>query len=498
MSHLMSAVEDENKNLAFRSTTSRRNYRHLTTVIALMLSDVLAFTAATQLFRIGRSVPEAVFFAGAENGQKPIDIFFVLAAVFLLVRYVSGDYSRRRLFWDRARASTLTLICCSTPCFMVLLALPGQYSVFAEAGSWGFLLFAIPMFRQGMRIALNWLGMWKVPTALISSCARFSDVHATIDDALTLGCDIKWLALEDEYTGPKEKLRKLKVCRLDDSRDLATQLQEEGCDQAVIATDDMQSRSFADLIQRLMEVGIAVSFIPSFRRLPLIGVTPSYFFGKDMLLFQVRSSLQSLPSRFTKRTFDIAGSLAALILLLPVFILVAIAIKRHDGGPVTYSQKRTGRNGEPFFCLKFRTMAVDADEQLRRWARENPELFKEFQATFKLANDPRITKPGTWLRRTSLDELPQLLNVLRGEMSLVGPRPVLERELIEFYGPAAQLYKRVRPGVTGLWQVRGRSDTSYDERVIFDEWYILNWSFWYDIVILLQTVLVVLLRRGAY
>jgi Undecaprenyl-phosphate galactose phosphotransferase WbaP len=497
MSDHMSAFEGVSNNLVFRSMASKRSYRHLVTVIVLMLSDILVFGAAAWLFRSGRTVPEALFFAGA-GGQRPIDIFFVLAAVFLLVRYLSGDYSRRRLFWDRARVSTLTLLCCSVPSFLILLSLPGQYSAFAEVGSWGFVLFVIPMARQGARLAMNWCGLWKVPTALISSSARFNDVHTTVTDALTLGCDIRWLALEDEYKGPRDKLQRLKVCRLGESRELANRLVEEGCDQAIIATDDMQSQSFASLIQHLMEVGIAVSFIPSFRRLPLVGVTTSYFFGKDMLLFQVRSSLQSMPSRFVKRTFDILGSAAALVLLLPVFTLVAIAIKRFDGGPVTYRQKRTGRNGEPFYCLKFRTMAVDAEEQLRRWGRENPGLYEEFQKSFKLSNDPRITRPGLWLRKTSLDELPQLLNVLRGEMSLVGPRPVLERELIEHYGPAAQLYKRVRPGLTGLWQVRGRSDTSYEERIVFDEWYILNWSFWYDIVILLQTVLVVLLRRGAY
>jgi undecaprenyl-phosphate galactose phosphotransferase len=143
-------------------------------------------------------------------------------------------------------------------------------------------------------------------------------------------------------------------------------------------------------------------------------------------------------------------------------------------------------------------MAVDADERLQRWRIENPELYAEYQKTFKLIEDPRVTKLGAWLRKTSIDELPQLVNVLRGEMSLVGPRPVLERELIEFYGTAAALYKRVRPGLTGLWQVRGRSDTTYEQRVILDEWYILNWSFWYDIVIVLQTVWVVILRKGAY
>ena len=123
---------------------------------------------------------------------------------------------------------------------------------------------------------------------------------------------------------------------------------------------------------------------------------------------------------------------------------------------------------------------------------------RNFLKTFKLKDDPRITRVGKWLRRTSLDELPQLWNVLRGDMSLVGPRPVVAQELDEYYGPAAQLYVRTRPGLTGLWQVSGRSDTSYERRIILDEWYILNWSFWYDIVILVQTAWIVMTGKGAF
>ena len=162
-------------------------------------------------------------------------------------------------------------------------------------------------------------------------------------------------------------------------------------------------------------------------RLPLVGVTTNYFFGlRDVLLFQMRNSLRRAPQRLTKRIFDIVGSLALPILFSPLFLFSPCLIKRHDGGPVTYSQKRAGFRGEPFRCLKFRTMAVDADERLYRWKQEKPELYNEYLKTFKLVDDPRITSPGKWLRKTSLDELPQMVNVLRGEMSLVGPRPVLE------------------------------------------------------------------------
>jgi undecaprenyl-phosphate galactose phosphotransferase len=199
-----------------------------------------------------------------------------------------------------------------------------------------------------------------------------------------------------------------------------------------------------------------------------------------------------------KRTFDVAMSAMLMVVLSPLILVLSIAIKRASHGPITYSQKRIGRHGVPFECIKFRTMVSDADAQLHRWSQDNPELYAEYLKTYKLRDDPRVTAIGKWLRRTSLDELPQLWNVLRGDMSLVGPRPVVAKELDEHYGPATQLYIRARPGMTGLWQVSGRSDTSYKRRVFLDEWYILNWSFWYDIVILIQTAWIVATGKGAF
>ena len=143
-------------------------------------------------------------------------------------------------------------------------------------------------------------------------------------------------------------------------------------------------------------------------------------------------------------------------------------------------------------------MVTDAEKILKKWESEKPELYAEFLKTYKLSEDPRITRIGLWLRKTSLDELPQLWNVLYGEMSLVGPRPVLQEELDQYYGLASKVYIRFRPGMTGLWQVSGRSNTSYERRVLLDEWYVLNWSFWTDIVILLQTFWVVALKKGAF
>jgi lipopolysaccharide/colanic/teichoic acid biosynthesis glycosyltransferase len=199
-----------------------------------------------------------------------------------------------------------------------------------------------------------------------------------------------------------------------------------------------------------------------------------------------------------KRLFDIAGALALLAALSPVMLLVA-ALVRADGGPALFAHERVGRGGRRFGCLKFRSMTVDSAERLEALLAADPEARAEWDATRKLKRDPRVTAVGRFLRASSLDELPQLLNVLRGEMSLVGPRPVQAAELATHYGPAAaMLYASVRPGITGLWQVSGRSDTSYDTRVALDLRYVANPTLLGDLRILLKTPMAVLGRRGAY
>lgn len=237
--------------------------------------------------------------------------------------------------------------------------------------------------------------------------------------------------------------------------------------------------------------------MPAIQTLPPSSANANHFFGRDIVVPCRASNPQGAPSRIVKRVFDLVASAILLVVLSPLFLLIAVAIKQADAGPVTYSHTRVGRNGIPFPCLKFRTMVTDAESKFADWQTSNPELHQQFLQSFKLKDDPRITPVGKWLRRTSLDELPQLLNILRGQMSLVGPRPVIVQELEQYYGPAASLYLRVRPGLTGLWQISGRNETGYQQRVLLDEWYVLNWSFRGDIVILIKTVVVVLSGKGA-
>ncbi len=197
--------------------------------------------------------------------------------------------------------------------------------------------------------------------------------------------------------------------------------------------------------------------------------------------------------RWAKRTFDILGSAALLVMAAPVMLWTAWKIKRHDGGPVLFKQTRVGRDGSYFTCLKFRSMVLDAEAILA-------DLHSQVgyhEGLFKMQGDPRITKPGHWIRRYSLDELPQLLNVLRGDMSLVGPRPPLPSE-VDRYTLTQSRRLRVRPGLTGLWQVSGRSDLSWSESIRLDLYYVDNWSMIQDIVILTRTVGAVLGSRGAY
>ncbi len=203
------------------------------------------------------------------------------------------------------------------------------------------------------------------------------------------------------------------------------------------------------------------------------------------------------PDVVLSETMHFAIAMAAVIFLLPLMIIVAIAVFAHDGGPIVFAHRRIGKDGKNFPCLKFRSMAVDAEDRLRELLANDPEARAEWEKDHKLRNDPRVTKLGDFLRRTSLDELPQLFNVLRGEMSLVGPRPIVAAEISK-YGKRFQHYCAVKPGITGLWQISGRNDTTYRARVAMDCIYAKSRSPGLDLAVLLFTVPAVLSRRGSY
>lgn len=198
----------------------------------------------------------------------------------------------------------------------------------------------------------------------------------------------------------------------------------------------------------------------------------------------------------SKRVLDVVGAIVLILLGLPLMLLIALLVKL-DGGPAIFRHRRVGARGRPFPCLKFRTMHIRAREMLQKHLEANPAARAEWTASFKLKNDPRITRLGRILRKTSLDELPQLFNVLAGDMSLVGPRPIV-REEISRYGGEFCFYAYCRPGLTGVWQISGRSDVDYAQRVAFDRQYVCQWTLWRDIGIILATPKVFLGKSGAY
>lgn len=214
----------------------------------------------------------------------------------------------------------------------------------------------------------------------------------------------------------------------------------------------------------------------------------------EIVKFPTRAAVSYPSSSVMKRGLDIVGGLLLLAALAPVMLVIALLVKR-DGGKAMFSHKRIGANGKPFYCLKFRTMCADAEERLQKVLDENPEARAEWERDFKLKDDPRVTPLGAFMRATSLDELPQLINVIKGEMSLVGPRPIVPAEASR-YGAAFRDYLGCRPGLTGLWQVSGRNDIDYEARVRLDSTYAREWSFFRDISILIRTVGAVLGRTG--
>jgi Undecaprenyl-phosphate galactose phosphotransferase WbaP len=238
-----------------------------------------------------------------------------------------------------------------------------------------------------------------------------------------------------------------------------------------------------------------VILVPDIECISSLGVSVRQIGGQ--LGLEIPQRLFHWPSAFTKRTIDLIVGSVALICLSPLFAALALGVRLSSKGDIFYGQKRCGRHGCTFVALKFRTMVPDADNILATYLAEHPELMTEWTRDHKLKNDPRITRIGKWMRRFSLDELPQLINVIAGQMSLIGPRPIVDAEIPK-YGRCFELYSQVRPGMTGLWQVSGRNRTTYPERVALDEFYVNNWSIWLDLHILSRTVQVVLKASGAY
>ena len=463
---------------------------------AVLFGDVVAFSVAFVIATfINVSIDDnqniAVWFS-TQDKERYATWFGLafLGIMFFLMRF--QHYSDRRPFWDEL-GDVLRLVTSLALLDMTLVAITRwNSSRLWWLIVWGLAVLTIVWGRMLTRFVLQQWGLWIRPTIIIGHGENATEAAIALQSEPRMGFEVAGYVDVDQ---PQPQL-KLNGRTLKNIQELEKLAALPGI-QWVIALEHAQADQREHWLRILSQWGATdISVIPAMRGVPLYGTDMAHFFSHEVALLRVRNNLRRWPARLTKRLFD--TSLAALLIMLlsPLMLCIAVALKL-EGGSVFFAHVRVGKKGKRFNCFKFRSMVPNADQALTNLLESNPDLQAQWHKEHKLKDDPRISPLGEFLRRTSMDELPQLFNVLKNEMSLVGPRPIVEEEL-EKYGLEKSYYLMVRPGLTGLWQVSGRNDVDYDTRVYLDAWYVKNWSLWYDLAILVKTFKVVLLRRGAY
>lgn len=349
-------------------------------------------------------------------------------------------------------------------------------------------------------------GIGRIGTAIIADSTTAIDLVYAFESDVATGYVVSHIFLRDtsaaEFSHEDLPKSRLDIHVSGEQRDYGEFITAYPDLFFVVSLDTFQAKQRDSLINVLNDSGISYAVVPSVTPATLYQTEPRYFFGCDIIMLEVRQGhAMSLPlsfGRLVKRLMDIVVSGAVLLVFSPVFILISIFLKLEGkGGSVFYGGQRIGYKGRRFKCWKFQSMHPNSDHLLTAHLEKNPEAKEAWEKYRKLTNDPRITtKTARILRKASLDEFPQFWNVFIGDMSLVGPRPILEEE-IPYFGEAIKEYLSVKPGLTGLWQVSGRNDTSFKRRVYWDGWYVRNWSLWGDIVILSKTPFALLSRKGA-
>jgi undecaprenyl-phosphate galactose phosphotransferase len=461
--------------------------------ISFIVSDLLAFGAAAAASTMVVALVEgfdarSVLARSVDNAETMRSVWHGWGVILVLLVTLAqlrarGHYSQRIPFWTAARdvisAGLLALVCD----LILSTKIYGIRFDAEQALRWGLFACLILVFRSAAASLLSWFGVWTLRTLVIGPDQDVGRVASALRSEPRLG-----FAIVDTLARPLtagggsfNRWQELVVGR--------------GADYVALVADPADPAGDARIVAALNRARVPFALVHAESALPVGMARPHYFMSHDVVVMAAESALANPFKRAAKRAFDIAVASLLIVTLAPLLLAIAIMVRR-GGGPALYRHKRIGFEGRRFGCLKFRSMDLNGDRILADLLANDADAAAEWAATQKLRNDPRITPIGRLLRRTSLDELPQLLNVLRGDMSLVGPRPVVQSEL-SFYGENADYYMLARPGVTGLWQVSGRSDTSYDQRVRLDVWYVRNWTLWHDLAILMKTVPVVLLRRGA-
>ena len=467
----------------------------------LLMVDVLMFAvAATLALWIAAHHAERLQTAAwlaTQSTQRYLAWLAICGLGLLIFLGRFQHYTDRKPFWTELKEIVTTVLWLAMIDMAVLSIARWNASRLWWLLVWLLALALIPLGRVLLRKALAQMGLWQRPTLLIGNGTNAAEAIQAMASEPQMGFEIVGCIDAANIW----RLNLSCEASLDNAADpnLAhlRRLRTHAGLQVVIALEYEETELRERWLRQLARWKVQdVCVIPAMRGIPLFGTDISSFFSHEIALLRLRNNLRRWPARLTKRLFDLLVAMVLLCLLSPLLAWLTLQIRR-DGGPAVFAHTRVGLNGRSFRCLKFRSMVVDADQRLAELLADAPAMQAEWARDRKLRNDPRLNHVGDFLRRTSLDELPQLLNVIKGEMSLVGPRPVVSDEL-EKYGDDTDYYLMVRPGITGLWQVSGRNDVGYEKRVYLDTWYVKNWSLWYDIAILFKTVRVVLRREGAY
>lgn len=424
-----------------------------------------------------------------------------LIPIFLFFIGINGLYTRKRPFWDEVREMTKAVTTAAVVALLIFYFArsPWHFSITRSVVFLFFAVFTVPICRYWGKLALYFLGLWREKVLILGAGHSGREVAAAILADPYLGYEIVgFLDDSEELIGQKLAVGKhyLKVYgKVRHFRKFVSHLQ---LSTVIVSIPTLGANAMARLTTMVQKYCRNLIVIPDLKGVALLNTELHHLFDEQLFLLRINNNLLSDFNRLLKRLFDLIVSIALLPLLLPLIALIAVAIRLETGNAAFFVQKRLGRNKSLFDCIKFQTMFPNADAMLDDYFNKYPERREEWDKFKKIrGDDPRVTRIGKLLRATSLDELPQIFNVLAGHMSLVGPRPYLPREE-EDMKEAIDVILLTPPGITGLWQVRGRSELDFATRLQLDTWYVLNWSMWSDIEILFKTIIVVFFRKGAF
>lgn len=480
------------------------NVKNIVKIISLLLLDLSAFYSSLTAAFYTRKLVDLIL---PSLTTMPLEFSYVyflkiwwLPAIFLSFIAYEKLYLRKLPFWDETR-DLLKALSASTVAILVVIILGtlyGDISRLTVLLLWLCSLFFFPLFRFIGKRILFALGVWKDNVIIVGAGEAGVATARGIKSDIHLGYHVIGFLDDDDNRGKHVIVDGSTYRIFGKIRHFKKFVKHLDISTVIIAIPSLSVEKLSQLTNDIQKYTKSVLLVPDIKGVALTNTELYHLFVQQLFLLKINNNLKSPYNRLIKKTFDMIVSVLFLPLLLAFIGIIGLMIRIDSPGPVFYRHPRIGRNGKTFMVCKFRSMYRDSRERLENILRNDQQAKQEWETYFKLKNDPRITRMGKLLRKTSLDELPQIFNVLKGEMSLVGPRPVLQEEISKYYGDLADYYCLVRPGITGLWQVSGRNDLDYEIRVRLDSWYVLNWSVWLDIVILFKTFKVVLKTEGAY